>query len=362
VQAKNFRIVAPVPKRPSDVINFADISEESESSDGQEDSQSKNGSKPGSIKETQQDFHQSLLEPRESMNPDSDRHLSDEDDQMAGVQIAEDDGVQSEDTASDEDREEDEMDITLRTPKRLRDIPMDISDDDDEDEDEAEDSFSFNTPAPKKIALVKLRPQSMLSVPSTSSWQSRDTHLSTDHYASSLQTREGDESDASKAASDSSRPADELPIAGRKRPLPRSHDSQATVTMKVRAQSMMERSSSSGDAKPFPRRGRGGRGAAPTRRATKAEGDKPEAEETDATGTSDASVVKKRKVIGAVDAGPRPRKQAATAPVTSTAQRKVVSKDAVPPARRASRMAPKNPPSTQVSTNRLKTGVAADSQ
>lgn len=346
VQPKNFRIVAPVPKRPSDVINFADISEEEDSSDSQMEDQKPTVTSITVKEETQPGFCKSLLQPRESLNPDSGKRLGDEDETMIGVQIL----VEGEDMMMS-DEEDEEGNSTLRTPRALRKWSREDMDMDGSDE-ENQDSFSFSTPQHMRLKpdLLKPRPDSMFSIQSGSSWQSKVTALSTDHDGSSLQTQ-GSESESSRPTSDTSS------IAGRKRPLPQSRDSQATVRVRVRAPTM-SRSSSSGDAQPFPKRGRGGR-TTQARRPIKTDDEGREEDETDIT--SEASVVKKRKIIGSVDVGTRPRKQAASRLVSSVPVRKpVASKGTVPPpVRRTTRMGlPKTMSSTPAATSKVRAGAA----
>lgn len=122
VLPKNLRIIAPVPKRPSDVIQLLNIPEEDGSSESQGEESGSNKTvdllkrKVGSDNSkdekegTRLDFPKSLSEPCESKNPDSDRHLSD-DIAIIGVQINIDEGSPDEDEV---------MDTTLRTPRALR--------------------------------------------------------------------------------------------------------------------------------------------------------------------------------------------------------------------------------------------------
>jgi len=194
----------------------------------------------------------------------------------------------------------------------------------------------------------------MISVPSTSSCQSRSTALSTTDGGSSLRTQTGSESESSRAGSDASS------SAGHKRPLPRSRDSQATVRVRVRVQPM-SRSSSSGDAKPFPKRGRG---RTQVLRSVKTDNEDNEEEDGTDFASDASSITKKRKIIGPIGTVPRPRKRASAQLLSSLPARKTVpSKDAVMPVvRRSARMAASKDPSYSdagASGNRAGTTVAA---
>ena len=168
----NFRIVAPVPKRPSDVIDIDNISGPGQNRGDRVDD---NETRPG--------FHRSLLSSREFTNPNSVVRLSDES-PMDGVQLEDEmncskrkrkrmaleggewkeDGMNvdersdRENTAdADEEMDEDESeddghagDVTFTTPRiKITGIAVD-SDAEMEDASgsERENSFSFQTPLP----------------------------------------------------------------------------------------------------------------------------------------------------------------------------------------------------------------------
>ncbi|KAI0068741.1 hypothetical protein BV25DRAFT_1817654 [Artomyces pyxidatus] len=154
-------------------------------------------------KGNEQDFGRSLLLPREPFNPGSDGSLSD-DIHMYGVReetryIVSDDDADEQD---DYETEEDDFDVTLRTPYKLRSsgaVPM----------DRAQSNMSIVT-----VATV---------ASSATSAPSETTGLSTVDHASTLRTRTTSPSASSR--SDSSN------VTGQKRPLPRSarHDAYARV-------------------------------------------------------------------------------------------------------------------------------------
>jgi hypothetical protein len=353
---KSLRIIAPVPKRPSDVIQFVNISEEDESSDSQVEETGSNKI-DGLLREKRDidnsdnekegirsDFRESLLKPCESMNPDSDKHLGDDTVPTVGVQIKIDEGSPDEDET---------MDMTLKTPRALRqekggedvDVDMEVS-------DVEQDSFDFKTPKPLRVNpdLLKPRPQSMLSTASTSSWQSKSTTLSTNDGGSSLRTQTGSESDSSKPVSDS------LSVAGRKRPFPPSRDSQSTVRGRSRAPTM-SRSSSSGDAVPV---ARPGVARTRVRRVVTTDDENYEGEsETDCT--SDASsVTKKRRTIGPIVAS-RPRKNASSRPSSAVSLQKATrpTDTMLPTVRRSTRsVAPKDTSSAQAGRGKARHGTA----
>jgi len=286
------------------------------------------------------------------MTPDSDRHSSDND-STAGVQIVVEEG------SSDEDEHKHEgMNTTLKTPRALRhrkggedadvgmDMDMDIS-------DIEQDSFDFKTPKPlrTKPVLLQPRPQSMVSVPSTSSWQSRSTALSTNDGGSSLRTRTGSESESMTSVSDSSQAQAQV-AAGRKRPFPRTNDSQSTVKLRPAAQTM-SRSSSSGDAvtvaRPGAIRTRSRRSVKTDDEAYEGEGD-----------TDESFIPKKRKLVGPVGVSRLPRKDVSSKlPSAVPSQKAAQPKDAVPPAarRNARTGVPKDSLSTRTGTGKARSGT-----
>ncbi|KAI0650430.1 hypothetical protein C8Q79DRAFT_1006698 [Trametes meyenii] len=197
-------IIAPRPVRPSNP-QFTGIEEES---DGEDDTNST----------VQQDFRRSLQLPREPRNPGSDGGLSDEihmngvlhtqqpeqqqrsqsivgkalDDHLSAFHMSVD-----EDAGSDMDYEdEDDFDVTLRTPHPRRLFPPEGMLSDDE----------MTTPPPTSIAFTV----------SLDSQVSRSTALSTTDNGSSLRTR----TNSISSTAISSVP-DSLPVAGQKRRLPR---------------------------------------------------------------------------------------------------------------------------------------------
>ena len=141
-----FRIVAPVPKRPSDVIDIDNMS-----NSGQSD-----GSEPAD-NEVRPGFRQSLLSSREFVNPNSVVRLSDEYPTH---------GVQSEKTKSNrkkrkrlslEDREkggpeEDEMDVDEEVGGDIVSANEDMDEDGSEDEGYARDE-TFTTPRIRTVPV-----------------------------------------------------------------------------------------------------------------------------------------------------------------------------------------------------------------
>jgi hypothetical protein len=255
ISPPSFRIVAPVPKRPSDVIDIDNMSN-SESNDGNEPDD----------EQTQPGFRRSLLSSREFVNPNSVVRLSDEF-PTPGVQLEErtvcnkrkrkrmvleggeekhEDGMNVDEKSSgenaadadeemDEDGSEDEGyvgDITFTTP-RAKTTRMVVDSDaemEDASVDERENSFSLQTPLPprrrgrrtksdltvKQVSSVatlnprkntqdvrlrvhtasSLRPHpapQMSAIPSDSSERSAFTTLSTLGGGDSLMTGDGSE-------------------------------------------------------------------------------------------------------------------------------------------------------------------------
>ena len=172
VPPPGFRIVAPVPKRPSDVIDIDNMS-----SSGQDDGDEVANN------ETRSGFHRSLLSSRELLNPNSAARLSDKF-PTHGVQIEErtksnkrkrrqvalegGDGIEDNanadeessgenamdaDEEMDEDDSEDEGhpgDMTFTTP-RIKITGMTVDSDaemEDVSDPKRENSFSFQTPLP----------------------------------------------------------------------------------------------------------------------------------------------------------------------------------------------------------------------
>ena len=169
-----FRIVAPVPTRPSDIIDIDNIS-----NSGQDDSDEVNDN------ETRPGFRRSLLSSRELMNPNSAVRLSDKS-STHGVHLEEKpkrnkrkrkqmvseggDGKEDDmnvdeesgrDNAADADEEMDEDDegyagdTTFTTP-RVKITGMAVDSDaemEDASGSEREDSFSFQTPLPPRRGL-----------------------------------------------------------------------------------------------------------------------------------------------------------------------------------------------------------------
>lgn len=190
VPPPGFRIVAPVPKRPSDVIDIGNMS-----SSGQTD-----GNEPAET-EARPGFHRSLLSSREFVNPDSAVRLSDEN-SIHGVQIEaklkcgrrkrkrlseggekgdggqEDgmnvDGESGGENAADADEEESEDggyvgDETFTTPK-IRTVTVD-SDAEMEGASgfEQGDSFSFQTPIFPRRAGKRTKSTLTIRKPSSTS-------------------------------------------------------------------------------------------------------------------------------------------------------------------------------------------------
>ncbi|KAH9899547.1 hypothetical protein C8Q73DRAFT_325971 [Cubamyces lactineus] len=206
-------LAAPRPVRPSDA-QFTGIPEESDSDD--------EGSPV-----SRQGFRRSLLLPREPQNPGSDGGMSDEI-QMKGVQqtrspqqptpvaAAVDDShnlsemiVDEDDTYMDE--EEDDFNVTLRTPHpRKRDEPEGMLSDDE-----------MITPPPSAIAFT-------MSLDSQVSQFSRSTALSTADNGSSLRTRT-----TSISATPPSSVPDAVSLAGRKRRLPRYAEDNVKFNVRV---------------------------------------------------------------------------------------------------------------------------------
>ncbi|KAI0776149.1 hypothetical protein BD413DRAFT_526838 [Trametes elegans] len=206
-------IVAPKPVRPSGP-QFSGIDEESDE---------ENGTNPGS----RQDFRRSLQLPREPQNPGSDGGLSDEH-QMNGVQrtqqpdkqptqgtLAGEDPSASEmsvdeDAGSDMDYEdeEDDFDVTLRTPYHRHGSGLEAMLSDDE----------MTTPPPTTIAFTI----------SLDSQVSKTTTLSTTDNGSSLRTR------TSSVSSTALFPVPEAEVvAGQKRRLPRYADESRKFNVRV---------------------------------------------------------------------------------------------------------------------------------
>ena len=246
----DFRIIAPVPKRPSDVIDINNMS-----SSGRN-----NGNEP----ETRPGFHRSLLSSREFVNPNSAARLSDQnpahgvqledntkgnkkkrkrlslegggDGKEDGMNVDGESGGENADEEMDEDGSEDEghaADETFTTPK-VRTMAVDSDAEmGDASGSEQENTFSLQTPLPlrrngkrTKSDLTIRRPSStstlnprkngqgtrlraypaspphpfplhlappMSTSPSTSSVRSASTTLSTQGGGDSLATGDGSE-------------------------------------------------------------------------------------------------------------------------------------------------------------------------
>ena len=155
-----FRIVAPVPKRPSDVIDIDNISNPGENDDDDDENETRSG------------FHRSLLSSREFMNPNSVVRLSDENptrgvqlegkpkgnkkkrkrvslegvnvgDQSGGENAADGDQEMGEDGSDDEDYAEDETFTTPRARTMVVDSDAEMG---DASGSEQENSFGLQTP------------------------------------------------------------------------------------------------------------------------------------------------------------------------------------------------------------------------
>ncbi|KAL7282631.1 hypothetical protein ACG7TL_004103 [Trametes sanguinea] len=203
-------IAAPQPVRPSGP-QFTGIAEESDEDDDQQP-------------ETRQDFRRSLQLPREPRNPGSDGGLSDEI-QMKGVphtqtpnqtntplavttnDIADASAMSVDDGDSYMDDDEDDFNVTLRTPHPLKLTSTEGMLSDDE----------MLTPPPSTIAFT-------ISLDSQVSHVTRSTALSTTDNGSSLRTR---------SPSVSSTVPDAPSLAGRKRRLPRYAEDSVKFNVRV---------------------------------------------------------------------------------------------------------------------------------
>ena len=152
VPQSGFRIVAPVPKRPSDVIDFHNMSS-SKQNDGNQ-----------LADETRSDFHRSLLLSREFVNPNSVVRSSDQN-PTRGVQLEEktknnkrkrkrlsvEGGEEDHDNADDVDEDcsddEDHVGDESFTTPRVRTVAVDSdAERGDASCSEQEDTFSLQTP------------------------------------------------------------------------------------------------------------------------------------------------------------------------------------------------------------------------
>ncbi|KAI9064841.1 hypothetical protein FKP32DRAFT_1757075 [Trametes sanguinea] len=203
-------IAAPQPVRPSGA-QFTGIAEESDEDDDRHP-------------DSRQDFRRSLQLPREPRNPGSDGGLSDEI-QMKGVQhtqtpnqtntppavmtddLADTSAMSTDDVDSYMDDDEDDFNVTLRTPHplKLKSAEAMLSDDE------------MLTPPPSTIAFT-------ISLDSQVSHVTRSTALSTTDNGSSLRTR---------TPSISSTVPDAPSLAGRKRRLPRYAEDNVKFNVRV---------------------------------------------------------------------------------------------------------------------------------
>ncbi|KAL6309725.1 hypothetical protein BKA93DRAFT_758606 [Sparassis latifolia] len=265
-------IVAPVPVRPSSGVPFSDIPEELME---REDPAVFPNVSAHTAPLNQQDFQRSLQLPRELSNPNSDGGLSDDDD-MHGIQ-SDHDVAMSADEAMDDivEEEEDDFDVTLRTPFSLR---------------------------------QRIVPPPIILLPSISidSQASKSTRLSTTDDGSSLRTRTN--SDASVARSDTSS------VTGRKRRL--LHPEDGDVKRRTRSMGKPQPSKLPLHVKPR---------AAP--RVPEIAQDSSASTDTEDTGTTDsdisnsASVQHKRRKVALPPELPR----AVSKPIATTRTRTKVS-------------------------------------
>lgn len=185
-----FRIVAPVPQRPSNVIDIDNIS-----NSGQDDESADTETQPG--------FHRSLLLSREFMSPNSVVHLSDEN-PTYGVQLEDrtkrkrkrltlegggDTTDADEEMDEDVSDDEDAGDETFTTP-RIRTVTVDSDAEmGDASGSEEENSFNLQTPLPRrngkrtKSNLTIRRPSSTATLNPRKSAQ--DTRLKIKVYPAS---------------------------------------------------------------------------------------------------------------------------------------------------------------------------------
>ncbi|KAI0939848.1 hypothetical protein AcV5_001123 [Taiwanofungus camphoratus] len=257
----------PMPTRQTNDTLFSDIAEEPINIDTPPGLST--GAEPSNALLENQDFRGSLQPLREFANPDSADDSSDDQSSMHGIQSDGpiDAAMSTEDVTDDDGEDEDDFDVTLRTP------------------------------FPKVRQHEAAKEKASLTSASMESLTSRSTALSTTDNGSSLRTRTNSEASTTHSVSDASS------VAGRKRRLP-------NTVIKARIRLTEQRSSSklSGallrSRTATPVRRRGGLRKPPSAMTTSAED--IAGTDSDILDEEDSSDVKRRRVVG-VPGGRLPR-------------------------------------------------------